>query len=167
MEHTRSAGGQRLDFSSSTRTRNYSSEATALEGSQADSEALVRTMKTAAGLILAARCLATTYFWLQITLLLRFYARVVNHIQWARLAINMTWLAIILTYLACILVTLLECHPIHLYWELNPKLRCTRAYLQIFMQGGFNILLDIMLLVIAFPIAARRNLNRMQSRSYG
>jgi hypothetical protein len=140
----------------------YSSKATALQASKADSAAPVQTMKIAACLALTARCLATTYFWLQITLLLRFYTRLVSHIKWAHRAISVTWVAIILTYLACILATVLECEPIHLYWASNPKPRCARAYLQVFMQGGFNIILDIMLLVIAFPIAARRNLNGMQ-----
>ena len=118
--------------------------------------------KEVAILILVARCLSTTFLWLQITLLQRFYARVVDHIQWTRKAITITWITIVTTYTTCILATFLECRPLHLYWQIENRPQCTLAYVQLFLQGACNILLDIMLLVIAFPIVLRRSLNRKQ-----
>jgi hypothetical protein len=114
-----------------------------------------------ASLVLIARCLATTFFWLQTTLLVRFYARVVQHIQWARRTITAIWVCVVITYIACIVVIFAECRPLHLYWA-NPAPECTRAYAQIFLQAACTIFLDVLLLVIAYPIAARRNLKRTQ-----
>ncbi|KAI1077804.1 hypothetical protein F5B20DRAFT_253301 [Whalleya microplaca] len=114
-------------------------------------------LKTGSILVLPARILITAVLWLQICILLVFYSRITSGLGWARLMINGTWAAVVLTFVAVILATLLECRPIHLYWQTSPNPgNCIRAYAQLLIQGISNIVIDLMLLVIAWPLVRLR-----------
>lgn len=111
-------------------------------------------IRTGSILVLCARVLATTYYWLQSVLLLLFYREIMSHMARIYNAIKLCWVVLVLTWLAVILATVLECQPISYYWTLtsNGPHRCTRAYGQILLQCISNLAIDLLLLVISAPI---------------
>jgi hypothetical protein len=121
---------------------------TATTDPQAGASATVR-----AGTImtLVVRVFLTAYYWLQTVLLLLFYKSTMDHIPWSHRLIQITWVVIVLTFVAVVLATFLECRPFHLYWDDSAS--CMRAFIQLQLQAACNILLDILLLVLSFPIA--------------
>lgn len=120
-------------------------------------ESDLANIKAGSILSLIARLLITTFTWLQVCLLLLFYSSIVREFHWIN-TIRICWLVIVTTYIAVVLSTFLECHPFRLYWQIDPHPgQCVRAYVQLFMQGGGNILLDLFLLAISFPMLPMRN----------
>lgn len=106
-------------------------------------------------LSLAARVLITASCWLQICLLLLFYSQLytMKGIRWVAHTIRLTWFGAGLTFLAVVLATFLECRPLHLYWQVQPSPgSCIKGYVQLLVQCISNIVLDLMLLVISYPI---------------
>jgi hypothetical protein len=124
----------------------------------------LENLKIGSILSLIARVLNTTVIWLQNYLLLLFYSRIFEfRAQWTTRLIRLTWVAIPLTYVAVVLSTFLECHPFHLYWQVDPDPgKCIKAYIQLLLQGILNILLDLLLLAISYPLLAAV---RQRSRS--
>ena len=118
-------------------------------------------IKTGSILAIVARLLITTYYWLQVSLLLLFYSRavysrIVYEARWITNTIRFCWLTIFTSYVTVILTTCLECRPFKLYWLLKPHPDgCVRAYIQLFTQGVANIVLDLILLVIAVPLVLK------------
>lgn len=109
--------------------------------------------QTGSKLTLAARILVTSFYWLQCSILLLLYRRLLNHIPWVRIAIYLCWTTIAATYAAVILTTCLECRPLSLNWKLSPHpSSCVQAYGQLLVQGISNIVIDLALLVIPTPI---------------
>ncbi|KXS98323.1 hypothetical protein AC578_6851 [Pseudocercospora eumusae] len=109
--------------------------------------------QTGSKLTLAARVLVTTYYWLQSALLLMFYHKILHHISWIHRAINLAWVTLVLTYIAVILATFLECRPIDLYWTPQfPQPHCLKAFVQILLQCIANAAIDLLLLIISLPI---------------
>ncbi|KAI1803939.1 hypothetical protein F4811DRAFT_306424 [Daldinia bambusicola] len=114
-------------------------------------------IKLGSVLVLVARVLLTVILWLQICILLLFYSRITSGIDWADRLTKTAWVAVILTFIAIILATLLECRPISLYWQTNPDPgHCVQAYIQLLIQGISNILIDLLLLFIAYPLICLR-----------
>ncbi|KAI1765707.1 hypothetical protein GGR53DRAFT_256034 [Hypoxylon sp. FL1150] len=108
-------------------------------------------------LILVARFLLTVILWLQICLLLLFYSRITSGIPWTDRLTKTTWITALLTFIAIVLATFLECRPINLYWQISPDPgQCTRAYVQLLLQCIGNIVIDILLLSIAYPLICLR-----------
>lgn len=116
----------------------------------------LENLKIGSILSLIARLLITTVCWLQNCLLLLFYSRIFEiRARWTTRLIQLTWIAIPLTYVAVILSTFLECHPFHLYWQVSPAPgHCIKAYVQLLLQGISNIVLDLLLLAISYPLLA-------------
>jgi len=126
-------------------------------------ESDLANIKAGSILSLIARLLITTFYWLQICLLLLFYSSIVRDFHWIN-TIRTCWLLIVTTYVAVVLSTFLECHPFRLYWQIDPNPgQCVRAYVQLFMQGISNIVLDLFLLAISFPMLSMRNRTWAQS----
>lgn len=106
-------------------------------------------------LSLVARVFITSSCWLQIGLLLLFYSHMMYGIRWVARTITFTWVATIASFIAIVLATFLECRPFHLYWQVVPDPgNCVKSYAQIFIQCVANIFLDLLLLVISYPIIA-------------
>ncbi|KAI1814983.1 hypothetical protein GGS20DRAFT_366668 [Poronia punctata] len=107
-------------------------------------------------LVLVSRVLVTVVLWLQICILLLFYSQVTQAYTTVAPLIKITWVAVVVTFVAVVLVTFLECRPIQLYWQLYPDPGyCVYAYAQLFTQAVSNMVLDVLLLIIAFPITHR------------
>jgi hypothetical protein len=119
--------------------------------------------RTAQILVLVARILVTTFFWLQLGLLLLFYTPFVRTAsRFLRRAVQSTCLFQVASYIAVILVTCFECRPFRLYWQAEPRPSCSKAYVQLFTQGISNIILDVALVVISFPLLKVRIQSKRQ-----
>lgn len=119
----------------------------------------LESLKIGSILALIARLLITTVYWLQNCLLLLFYSRIFEiRAPWTTTLIRISWVILPLTYMAVVLATFLECHPFHLYWQIDPKPgQCIRAYIQLLTQGVANIGLDLLLLAISYPLVSVRH----------
>ncbi|XXH02195.1 hypothetical protein Hte_008563 [Hypoxylon texense] len=114
-------------------------------------------LKTGSILVLLARVLLTGVLWLQICLLLLFYSRITSGITWADRLTKTAWITTWVTFVAIVLATFLECHPIELYWQVDPDPgHCVEAYVQLLLQSIANIVIDILLLTIAYPLICLR-----------
>jgi hypothetical protein len=104
--------------------------------------------------VLVARVLVTTYYWLQSVLLLLFYRELLAHIAWVDKCIKACWGFVLAAYIAVILVTLLECRPISLYWSPveSSDTKCLQAYVQLLLQAIGSLIIDVFLLIISIPI---------------
>jgi hypothetical protein len=124
--------------------------------------AQLHQIKIGSILALIARLLDTTFYWLSTATLLLFYSKLLHSLHWATIAIRCCWGLLAATYIAVVVVTFTECHPLHLYWQVYPNPgQCTHAYIQLFLQGSCNILLDLSVLLISVPLL------RLQGRSTG
>ncbi|KAL7621712.1 hypothetical protein AAE478_009039 [Parahypoxylon ruwenzoriense] len=114
-------------------------------------------LKVGSILVLLARVLLTATLWLQICILLLFYSRITSGILWADRLTNITWVIVGITFVAVVLATFLECRPIDVYWQVDPDPgHCVRAYVQLLIQGIANIIIDLLLLSIAYPLICLR-----------
>ncbi|KAK7959591.1 uncharacterized protein PG986_004445 [Apiospora aurea] len=111
------------------------------------------TYKAGQILVLVSRVLFTLVLWLQIGLILSFYTRLVHDVTVMTCVLRTIWCAVVVTFVAVVLATFLECRPFSLYWQRYPEPdACRKAYAQLVMQTSCNLLLDIVVLVIAFPL---------------
>jgi hypothetical protein len=126
------------------------------------SAAQLHRIKIGSILALVARLLDTTFYWLSTATLLLFYSKLLHSVHWATIGIRCCWGLLAATYVAVVVVTLTECRPFRLYWQVNPNPgHCIQAYLQLFLQGSCNILLDLCILLVSFPLL------RLAGRSTG
>ncbi|RYP34773.1 hypothetical protein DL767_004110 [Monosporascus sp. MG133] len=110
-------------------------------------------IKVGSIMILLSRVLLTVALWLQNAILLLFYSNITSGIRLIARMIKVSWTCWIISLTSIILATLLECRPINLYWQLKPDPgQCVKAYGQLLLQGISNIVLDLMLLYIAYPL---------------
>lgn len=104
-------------------------------------------------LTLLNRILYTTFLWLQTGILLLFYDRVLGSVSWVKKALGTTWFILGASYVAVVVATFTECHPIYLYWTVVPHPdSCVKANIQLFLQGILNVILELMALLIAIPV---------------
>lgn len=117
-----------------------------------------RDIKIGSIMSLLSRVLLTATLWCQVALLLLFYGNITSGTRRVAAAIKVAWAAWGLSLVGILLATFLECHPFRLYWEVRPGTghHCTKAYVQLVMQGVSNVVLDLMLLFIAYPLITLR-----------
>lgn len=126
------------------------------------SKSELQQIKIGSILALVARLLDTTFYWLSTAILLLFYSNLLHSLHWASIAIRYCWTLLAVTYVTVTVVTFTECRPFHLYWQIEPDPgECTHAYTQLFLQGSFNIALDLSILIMSIPLL------RMQGRTAG
>ncbi|KAI1445444.1 hypothetical protein F5Y02DRAFT_126107 [Annulohypoxylon stygium] len=114
-------------------------------------------LKVGSILVLLARVLLAAGLWLQVCLLLLFYSRITSGIAWANRLTKITWITLGVTFIAIVLATFLECRPIRLYWQVEPNPgSCVRAYAQLLLLGVSNIVIDFLVLLIAYPLICLR-----------
>ncbi|RYO83057.1 hypothetical protein DL764_009515 [Monosporascus ibericus] len=116
-------------------------------------EVKLADIRIAAIMILLSRVLSTVALWLQNAILLLFYSNITSGIRLIARMIKVSWTWWIISLASIILAILLECRPMRLYWQLKPDPgQCVKAYIQLLLQGISNIVLDLMLLFIAYPL---------------
>ncbi|KAI0427535.1 hypothetical protein F5Y09DRAFT_344568 [Xylaria sp. FL1042] len=135
----------------------YGNAADAIKHAGYFEESNLDDVKTGSILVLVARALITIIIWLQICILLIFYSRITRGVNWVATIVKITWATVAATFLAIMLVTFLECRPISLYWQITPDPgQCVQAYGQLFTQSISNVVLDILLIITAYPIVMLR-----------
>lgn len=116
-----------------------------------------RNIKVGSILSLLSRVLLTATLWFQVSILLLFYSNITSGIRLVATTMKVTWIALIASFASIVLATFLECHPFSLYWQVEPKPgQCIKAYVQLVLQGVSNVVLDCMLLFIAYPLVTLR-----------
>ena len=48
------------------------------------------------------------------------YKRMLSSVRWADVTMKFNWVILAATYMVIQVVTVTECHPIHLYWQVVP-----------------------------------------------
>ncbi|RMJ09848.1 hypothetical protein BHE90_011773 [Fusarium euwallaceae] len=105
---------------------------------------------TSLRLLIPSRLFYALFLWCLKLSLLSFYSRFVS----SKAVIRGFWWFIVLSYIAVLITTLLECRPMSLMWELGPKSSqpaCSRAFANLITMGVFNIVSDIALIILPFP----------------
>lgn len=84
-------------------------------------------------LVLAARIFYALFIWTAKFTVLDFLKRMTERFWRRSFEIGMrfiTWY-LVLSFIAVLLSTILECRPIHEYWEVKPYHHCTQAFAQL------------------------------------
>ncbi|KAI1345493.1 hypothetical protein F5Y01DRAFT_56995 [Xylaria sp. FL0043] len=135
----------------------YGNAADAIKHAGYFEESNLQDVKTGSILVLVARVFITIIIWLQICILLLFYSRITRGVNWVAKIVKFTWAAVAATFVAIMLVTFLECRPFSLYWQITPDPgKCVHAYGQLYTQSISNIVLDILLIITAYPMIILR-----------
>ncbi|PYI15321.1 hypothetical protein BO99DRAFT_254106 [Aspergillus violaceofuscus CBS 115571] len=113
-------------------------------------------------LSLVARVCSTSFYWLQMCLLLLFYRPILSHIAWVAIIIWVCWVLLGVTYIAVILATFIECRPFRLYWNVNPSAACADALIQWLTQGISNVVIELLILISSAPMLNWRQKTRSQ-----
>ncbi|KAH7136349.1 hypothetical protein EDB81DRAFT_870497 [Dactylonectria macrodidyma] len=105
-------------------------------------------------LLLPARVSYLTYLWCLKLCLLNFYGRFIRVYPLWKAAATALWWSLVITYFAILILIFTECRPINLYWDPDPdsKYSCHRALANLLTMGILNIITDIALILLPFPI---------------
>ncbi|KAK2008999.1 hypothetical protein LZ32DRAFT_661608 [Colletotrichum eremochloae] len=105
-------------------------------------------------LLIPARIFYALFLWSLKLCLLNFYSRFVDVFHWGKVATTILWWFIVITFLAILVPTLVECRPLYLMWSPDPSgaNTCHRALGNLITMAAFNIITDIALIVFPFPI---------------
>lgn len=126
------------------------------------------SIKIGSILVLLARLLISTFYWLQSAILLLFYTRMFSHFDGLRRTIHVCWAIIGGTYIAVIGTGLLECRPFYLYWQVLPhKDDCLHASINLMVQCVGNVIIDAVLLIISSPLLVGLDRTIMQKVRLG
>jgi hypothetical protein len=124
---------------------------------------LSRDRITANQLILPARICYALFLWSLKLCLLSFYSRFMDALDWGQTAVRALRIFIITTFVAVLITVLAECRPLHLVWDLAPlgqRDSCARGVANLMTMAIFNILTDIALILLPFPILRFMTLDR-------
>ncbi|KAJ3531885.1 hypothetical protein NM208_g8683 [Fusarium decemcellulare] len=87
--------------------------------------------------------------------LLAFYTRFINVFPWGKVVAQALWAFIVFTFVAVVITTLAECRPLSLMWALNfedTDETCHRALGNLILMAVCNIISDVALIILPFPI---------------
>ncbi|KAH7137528.1 hypothetical protein B0J13DRAFT_78599 [Dactylonectria estremocensis] len=120
-------------------------------------------------LLLPARVSYLTYLWCLKLCLLNFYCRFIRVYSLWQAAASALWWALVVTYFAIFILIFTECRPINLYWDPDPdsQYTCHRALANLLTMGIFNIVTDIALILLPFPILRHSRLPGRQKVQLG
>ena len=59
--------------------------------------------------------------WVEKLVLLDFYRRLLHNVRWEKLILRVFYIAFALTYIPIPIVTMVECQPLYLYWQVIPN----------------------------------------------
>ncbi|KAH7253015.1 hypothetical protein FSOLCH5_013848 [Fusarium solani] len=106
-------------------------------------------------LLIPGRICYALFLWCLKLGLLAFYTRFVGVFRWGKAVANTLWAFIALTFIAVLITTLTECHPLSLMWKLHSddtKIKCQRALVNLILMAVCNIISDVALIILPFPI---------------
>ncbi|KAI6889854.1 hypothetical protein KC334_g14958 [Hortaea werneckii] len=110
-------------------------------------------------LTIANRFFYNTYLWLQKLVLLDLYRRFYLCLPCER-QIYLGYLVIFaITYVGVQLSNITECQPVSLYWQIVPDPGpCSQAHVQLLVLGIVNIVTDVMLMALPWPMLIKAKL---------
>ncbi|CAH0052573.1 unnamed protein product [Clonostachys solani] len=100
-------------------------------------------------LLLPARIFYALFLWCLKLCLLSFYTRFVDPLEWGKKVITTLRWVICLTFIAVLISTVAECHPLQF-----------RALVNLLVMAVFNIITDIALIILPFPMLRNVRLDR-------
>ncbi|KAF7552717.1 hypothetical protein G7Z17_g4128 [Cylindrodendrum hubeiense] len=106
-------------------------------------------------LLIPGRICYALFLWCLKLGLLGFYSRFVDILPWGKRVVNALWIFIVVTFIAVLATTLSECRPLSLMWALNAdddRETCHRAVGQLILMAICNIISDVALILLPFPI---------------
>ncbi|KAJ5401009.1 hypothetical protein N7465_011498 [Penicillium sp. CMV-2018d] len=115
----------------------------------------IRRREIASKLVLANRVFYNSYLWLQKSVLLDTYRRLLKHLPWEKVTMISYIGVFAATYIIVQIVTFTECDPFNHYWIVMPDPgKCSQAQLQliVLVSGVLNVITDIMLIALPIPI---------------
>jgi hypothetical protein len=114
-------------------------------------------------LIIPARICYALFLWSLKLCLLSFYSRLMDALERGHAIVRALRALIIITFVAVLIATLTECRPLSIMWHLAPKAQrdmCTRGLANLMTMAIFNIVTDLALIVLPFPILKFIRLDR-------
>ncbi|KAK3353161.1 hypothetical protein B0T25DRAFT_568383 [Lasiosphaeria hispida] len=106
-------------------------------------------------LLLADRVMYISTLWVSKGIIWAFYANLITQFYSLRI-LRISSAGLVVTYLATIIATLLECKPLRLYWQVIPDPgTCVRALIQLWCVGGLNIGTDLLLMGLLIPVLVK------------
>ena len=114
----------------------------------------IRHRQRGSQLVLVARIAYAAFLWTSKLTISEFLKRM-TYLVWRRsyqLTLHAIRLVLLLTFVAVVVSTLVECHPVSHYWQVvpDPGPRCRQAFAQLYTMASCDVLTDVLL--IAFPI---------------
>ncbi|KAH7219898.1 hypothetical protein BKA60DRAFT_458136 [Fusarium oxysporum] len=106
-------------------------------------------------LLIPARIFYAMFLWCLKLGLLAFYSRFIDVFRWGKLVTDALWWFIIATFIAVFITILAECRPLSLLWALNyddTKVACNRAVGNLILMAVCNIIINIALIILPFPM---------------
>ncbi|KAH7000406.1 hypothetical protein EDB80DRAFT_723920 [Ilyonectria destructans] len=106
-------------------------------------------------LLIPARICYALFLWCLKLGLLGFYSRFVHVFPWGKRVVNALYTFIVITFVAVLITTLAECRPLSRFWALNTddnRETCHRALGNLILMAVCNIISDIALILLPFPI---------------
>lgn len=117
-------------------------------------------------LTLVNRIFYNTYIWIQKSVVLLLYRRMLEGLPQPRRIMNFYWGFLAITYVVVQAVTFVECHPFYLYWQVMPSPgKCQQALIQLIVFVALNIVTDILLIILPMPWLVRMKTSLKQRLS--
>ncbi|EWG48803.1 hypothetical protein FVEG_08466 [Fusarium verticillioides 7600] len=121
-------------------------------------------------LLIPARIFYAMFLWCLKLGLLAFYSRFIDVFRWGKPVTDALWWFIIATFIAVIITILAECRPLSLMWALNyddTKVACNRAVGNLILMAICNIIINIALIILPFPMLRHLRLDIKEKLQLG
>ncbi|CAG7566076.1 unnamed protein product [Fusarium equiseti] len=121
-------------------------------------------------LLIPARVFYALFLWCLKLGLLAFYSRFIDVFRWGKIVTDALWWFIIATFIAVFITILAECRPISLMWALNyddNKVACNRAVGNLILMAVCNIVLNVALIILPFPMLRHLRLDLREKLQLG
>ncbi|ODH28421.1 hypothetical protein ACO22_03939 [Paracoccidioides brasiliensis] len=107
-------------------------------------------------LILCGRVFYALYLWCMKLCLLRFYKRLETGSNKVHYSLQVLRVFIVVTFLATLAATVLECKPLYIFWD-HDYLRhpCRKGMSNLLTMGALNIATDLALILFPIPMLWR------------
>ncbi|KAH6672397.1 hypothetical protein B0J14DRAFT_655281 [Halenospora varia] len=109
-------------------------------------------------LTITSRPFYNTYLWVQKSVVLALYQRILSDVYHTKIIIKAYWAILAVTYVVIQVAVFTDCRPIHLYWQVVPDPgTCSQALGELVILGGLNIFTDILLIILPLPTLLKVN----------
>ncbi|KAH7240346.1 uncharacterized protein BKA55DRAFT_519745 [Fusarium redolens] len=121
-------------------------------------------------LLIPARIFYAMFLWCLKLGLLAFYSRFIDVFRWGKPVTDALWWFIIATFIAVFITIFAECRPLSLMWALSyddTKVACNRAVGNLILMAVCNIIINIALIILPFPMLRHLRLDIKEKLQLG